>query len=66
MGDARAEEQQVVALPSTSGSTDAGNRRRPVKRIVGQQVGNSSFVLALYTWAIVSCMDMCCRYLTIF
>lgn len=41
MGEARAEEQQVVALASTSGATDAVNRRRPVKRIVGQQVKNS-------------------------
>ncbi|KAI8104283.1 hypothetical protein M9434_002843 [Picochlorum sp. BPE23] len=38
MGEARAEEQQVVALASTSGATDAVNRRRPVKRIVGQQI----------------------------
>jgi len=48
MGDARVEEQQVVALASTSGPTVAVNRKRPIKRIIGQQVGNMSLVVVLY------------------
>lgn len=53
MGDARVEEQQVVALASTSGPTVAVNRKRPIKRIIGQQVGNMSLVVVLYACVVL-------------